>query len=110
VKRLKNNKDVTNSPHLWRETDRILFTVDEAAAMLPDGDTVNVKLNNRVGCIIGCDWPKAKVLEAMSKAMFVEASGTMAARTGFGLFMLTEGGDRYFIETREPVETEGGAS
>jgi hypothetical protein len=100
VKRLKNNKDVTGSPHLWRDTDRILYTVDEAAAMLPDGDTVNVKVNNAAGFIIGADWTKDDLLDAMSKAAFVEASGPLAARTGFGLFMLSERGDRYFIETK----------
>jgi hypothetical protein len=104
--RLKKGVDVTGDPAQWSDEDRILYTFDEAMAMLPDGDFVNVKVNNAPGLIVGADWTKDALREALAKAYLIEESGSTAARMGFGLYFLAEGGNRYFVETRSKQGAE----
>jgi hypothetical protein len=108
MKRFQDDKEVTDSPEAWRDTDRIHYTVHEALEMLPSGNTANVKVNNVAGMIVGADWTKANLLKVMMNARLIEASGPIAAGTGFGLHVLAEDGSRYFVETRNATDAAKG--
>lgn len=77
---------------------RVFLDYQEAEAMLPDGDFINVKLNP-FGALIGSDWKRADVLELLADGT-PELSGAVATGMGFGMAVLRQG--RYhFVETRQ---------
>jgi hypothetical protein len=76
---------------------RVFLDYEEAAAMLPDGDHVNVKLNPS-GMLVGSDWRRESVLVLLANGS-PELSGDVATSMGFGIAVLSDG-KYYFVETK----------
>lgn len=60
------------------------LTFEEAVAVLPDGDTINIKAG-RSGIIIGMDYSREGALERIRAAKSIKYSGPFARRLGFGM-------------------------
>lgn len=94
-----NDCDVTDRPDLWRETDRVYLTPEEAASMLPGDDPIHVVSNPGVGVMIGADWSKRDLAAALATATKIEESGPLARQRGYGLCFMTPDHQRLFIKT-----------
>lgn len=80
--------------------DAIYLNSDEAVSVLPDGDTIHTFLNPLAGAMLGADWDRSEVVEAITKSPCIHLTGPMARSMKHGLAI--EQGDRYvFIETDE---------
>ena len=71
---------------------------EDACAMLPDKEMVHTFRNPSFG-LIGADWPKAVIVEALKK-YGAELSGKVATSMKHGLVLKDESGF-LFIETRD---------
>lgn len=80
--------------------DRRLLTFAEAEALLPAGETVHTFRSGR-GLMLGADWDKRSVLEALNKAETIDVSGPVAQAMNHGLAINDEHG-WLFIETMGP--------
>jgi hypothetical protein len=79
-------------------SDREFLTYDKAVAMLPDGDTIHTFRSSIPGVIIGADWERENLLEAI-KIHNPELSGNQAAAMNHGLIIIDQHGP-LFIETK----------
>ena len=84
----------------------VMVAFDEAVTRLPDGEYIHTFSQYRVNLMVGCDWPRAELLDEMQKYT-VEESGPLATRMGHGL-VLRRGGDNLFIAT-DPLFASGDA-
>jgi len=81
------------------ETDeRVYLTYEQAAAMLPDGDTVHA-FRNTGPVLLGADWDRASVLEVLRTGR-PELAGEQATSMDHGLVAWDEHGPVFF-ETRK---------
>jgi hypothetical protein len=78
--------------------ERTKLEINEATKMLPDGDTVHT-FRNSAGMLIGADWDRADVLDAIKKHG-VELSGSQATAMGHGL-VLEDATGFLFVETKK---------
>jgi hypothetical protein len=69
------------SPSRQREP----LTLDEAVALLPDGDDIHT-FRGSGGIMLGADWDRQTVIAAMAECG-VEKSGPMATAMGHGLVL-----------------------
>ena len=76
----------------------VRLTYDEAAALLPEGESVHTFLDGGLA-LIGADWDRADVL-ALLRAGRPERSGEAATAAGHGIVAFRASGP-VFIETRE---------
>lgn len=83
---------------------RVELTVDEALAMLPEGDTVHTFRNPGVGMMMGADWNRPAIEEEILRAERRELTGGIAQSMGHGLVLFPKGAnhrsDLLFVETR----------
>lgn len=77
-----------------------LITREQALSMLPDGDYIHTFRGQRIP--IGADWPREKILSAISKYQF-ELTGPMATSTGYGMAFRDEHGV-VFVATRSGAD------
>jgi hypothetical protein len=61
------------------------LTLDEAVALLPDGDDIHT-LRGGGGMMLGADWSRREVIAAMAECG-VEKAGPMATAMGHGLVL-----------------------
>lgn len=81
------------------ETDeRVYLNYEQAAAMLPDGDTIHA-FRNSGGILVGADWDRASVLEALRTGR-PELAGEQATSMDHGLVAWDEHGPVFF-ETKK---------
>lgn len=76
---------------------REIVPLDEALAMLPGGDEIHT-FRGGGGIMIGADWPRDNLIEAMKSAKEIEFSGPMAASMGHKLCFKDEHGF-VFVQT-----------
>ena len=81
--------------------DRQFLTIREAIALLDDGDEIHVFCNPQAGTLLGADWSRKEVLDAIEKASFREVTGPMAQKVNHGLAIANEHG-QWFIKTKKP--------
>lgn len=81
------------------DEEREIVTPEQAAAMLPDGDTVHVFRNPMGNTLVGADWTKAELLKAFQK-YGVELSGPAATAMHHGICFMDESG-WVFVSTKE---------
>ena len=74
-------------------SERVYLTPEAAIAMLPEGDTINVKTNPSPGVIVGADWRRPNV-EKLIREGKPELSGDNATAMGFALAV-----GNHFIQT-----------
>lgn len=75
--------------------DKTVLTYDQAVALLPEGDEIHTFRNPHGGVLIGADWSRARILEVLAAAPFIEVTGPQAQETGHGLFVEDEHGALY---------------
>jgi hypothetical protein len=81
--------------------DRKSLTYDEAVAMLPDGDTIHTFRNPAWGLLLGADWSREYILNAIEKHG-CELTGGMAAGMNHGIWINDQkDGGGLFIETKK---------
>ncbi|MFA7121237.1 MAG: hypothetical protein WC277_07130 [Bacilli bacterium] len=83
--------------------DRVPLTTEQAIAMLPDGDTIHTFRNSIPGVLLGADWERADVLDAIDKATTREIGGPACCAMKHGLVVWT-GDSPLFVECREDVD------
>ena len=74
-------------------------TFEQACSMLPDGDSVHTFRNPRPMMIIGANWERHKIIEALQNAPEICLSGDVATNMHHGIAINT-GGSWLFIETK----------
>lgn len=77
------------------------LTLEEAVAMLPDGETIHTYINGPF-MLIGADWSREKVLDAFKKHG-AELSGKVATDMGHGI-VFWDGQRHVFVETKKAEE------
>lgn len=78
--------------------ERTFLTVEQATALLPDGDTIHVFLNPNAAMLIGADWSRKEIIELLSDSEILEVGGEACLKMGHGLVALKN--NRYhFIES-----------
>lgn len=79
-------------------SDRKYLSYDEAVALLPEDETIHVFRNPGVGCLIGADWDRGQVLEAL-KEHAPELAGEQATAMNHGIVIHDHHGPA-FIATK----------
>jgi hypothetical protein len=79
------------------------LTADEAISMLPEGDEVHTVVNSVPGVMLGCDWQRDNVIEAIRNHE-CELAGDMARRMNHGLVVWTREERPLFVATREDFD------
>lgn len=81
--------------------EKVIYTAEQAIALLPDGESVHV-FTNPAGMLLGADWERAEVEKLIRAAPQREQAGETATRMGHGLVVWNEKGDKpYFVSTRQ---------
>ena len=75
--------------------DKTFLTLDQAIPLLPEGNEIHTLRNPAAGILIGADWTRARILEVLAAAPFIEVTGPRAQETGHGLFVEDEHGALY---------------
>ncbi|MCE3234024.1 MAG: hypothetical protein K0Q50_204 [Vampirovibrio sp.] len=70
------------------------LTVEEALRFLPK---VHTMVNPSVNVLLGADWDIASLVDALRSAKHIGISGEHAMRSGHGIYMDSEDGNRVFI-------------
>ena len=76
-----------------------LLTVEQAVALLPDGDDIHTMVQSG-GMTIGADWSRESVLELLATTSRIEVGGPNCQAMGHGLIAWRPNGRPLFIETR----------
>lgn len=83
---------------------KVYVTKEQAASILPDGDSIHTFYNLGFG-LVGADWSRADLLEKLEKSDILELTGPAARGMGHGLCAYDKTtkslGDILFIETDE---------
>ena len=74
----------------------VSLTFDEAVKLLPEGDSIHTFRNPGAGMLIGADWDRAELLDAMRKSSDIQVTGKGAQAMGHGLVI--NSGGLLFIE------------
>ena len=77
------------------------LTIEEATALLPDGETIHTFYSTGV-CLIGCDWDRADILQKLVEVDKIELAGDSARSLGHGLAVYKDGAkliDVLLVET-----------
>ena len=69
----------------------IVLSFDEAVKLLPEGDSIHTVRNPRGGMMIGTDWGRAELLDAMRKSPEIQVTGRIAQSMGHGLAIDADG-------------------
>lgn len=77
--------------------DRVHLTVEQALAMLPDGESIHT-LRGGNGMMLGADWNRSSVEKAIRETDHRELSGHLATSMSHGL-CIKEDGRALYIET-----------
>jgi hypothetical protein len=81
------------------DEERVVLTVEQAVAMLPDGDSIHTFLDGVA--LIGADWSREEILEGFNTAESIELAGPTATSMGHGLVFLDNRGIWVFVETKK---------
>lgn len=79
--------------------EKEVITFDEAVKRLPDAEQVHT-FRQAGFAIIGADWDKTSLLDAMRKAPEIQVTGPQAQSMKHGLCIVDDSGP-LFIETHE---------
>ena len=80
--------------------ERELVSLEVAIGMLPNRAAVHTFRNAHIA-IVGADWERESLIEAMRAAPFIEIAGPGAQALGHGL-AITDKHGLLFIETQKP--------
>lgn len=80
---------------------QILLTPEQAISVLPGGDSVHV-YTNPAGMLIGCDWKRETLIDAIRKSPQLEIGGGMCRSMKHGLIVWESKTHPLFVEHVEP--------
>lgn len=66
---------------------RKFVTVEQGMSALPDGDTIHT-FYNPGGTLVGADWPRSDVQQAMERAELIELAGESAKALEHGIAII----------------------
>jgi hypothetical protein len=69
----------------------VVLSFDEAVKLLPDREEIHTFRNPRAGMLMGADWSREKLMEAMREASEIKVTGPSAQSTGHGLVIDRDG-------------------
>jgi len=78
--------------------ERVFLTAEQAIAMLPEGERVHTFRNPAGGMMLGADWPRDKIEQAIRQTEHRELTGKVATSMGHGLVIDNDG--PLFIATK----------
>ncbi len=90
------------------ERETLILTVDEAIAMLPDGESIHTFRASTPNMLVGCDWERQDLLDAIHKTDCLEIGGEMCCGMNHGLVVWTDD-NPLFVECREGTDYEKAA-
>lgn len=76
--------------------DTTIISLNEAIKLLPPGDKIHT-FRNPAGMMIGCDWTREAVIDALDKSGEIQVTGATAQSMKHGLW-IDDGGRGLFIE------------
>lgn len=79
---------------------RIFITSEQAINCLKDGQLIHTIINP-YGAIIGCDWSRESVIEALKGTDQIEIGGEICRKMNHALVAHRSDGPMLFIEARE---------
>lgn len=82
---------------------KVIVTQQDAIEMLPEGDEIHTFINAVPGVMLGADWSRKDVIEAIGRCM-CELAGETARRMKHGLAIWTREDRPLFVETREDFD------
>lgn len=82
------------------QKERKKLTVEQAEALLPDGDVLHTFRQPRDGILVGADWEKSRIIERF-KTNGVELAGFTARSMNHGLASFDEALGWLYVETRK---------
>jgi len=85
------------------EDDKLFLTYEQAVSMLSDDDQIHTFRSN-VMCLLGADWDRAELLEAIKNGK-PRVGGSQCKALGHGLVVFT-GNEPLFIETKNNAPEE----
>lgn len=100
-------KEPSTATTVETQNGRKLLSLQEAEAMLPDGNHIHTFRNNAVNMMIGADWKRVRILEVMA-LHGVEPSGPIATSMGHGLWVNDGQGRGLFVATRKAPSVSSG--
>lgn len=80
------------------DSDKEFIELDEAVKRLPKGKAIHT-IRQAGPCLLGADWDRPGLIEAMRKAPAIEVTGQIAQDMGHGLAIRDEH-DLLYIATR----------
>lgn len=83
--------------------DRVVLSKEQAISMLSDDETIHT-YRNAGFMLVGCDWDRAELLEAIEKNE-CELGGPMCQQMRHGL-VIHIGDSPLFVECREGIDYE----
>lgn len=82
------------------DDDAYELTVDEALAMLVDGEDIHTFLNPAVGIIVGADWSRKEAEDLIRRSPSRKQSGEQALSMKHGI-AVQDGRRWVFMQTKE---------
>jgi hypothetical protein len=73
-------------------------SVEDAIAMLPEGEYVHTFRNPAAGMMIGCDWKRDAIIKAITESDHRQLTGPAATAMKHGL-VINEGRSMLFVAT-----------
>jgi hypothetical protein len=86
---------------------RIVIGFDDAVSALPDGDDVHTFMQGGANMLIGADWPRDEIIDALRGADRIDVTGEQAQSIRHGLAIVhPRVSDAYlFIETARRTDS-----
>lgn len=87
------------------------LTLDDAIAALPEGDDIHTFMNPG-GMLIGADWSRAQIVEALKASPEIRITGPMAQgmKHGIAIKHPNRADDLLYVATRTRTDSEKVAS
>ncbi len=87
------------------DEQRAILTPEQAKAMLPEGDEIHTFRSYVPGVLLGADWGRDALVEAIDAADTLEIGGPACRNVNHGLVVWT-GNDPLFVECRDGMDYE----
>jgi len=79
------------------------ITADEAIARLPEGEYVHTFRNPSPGMVLGADWTREAIVEAINAAPEVLLTGEAATAMGHGMAIVHDGRPLFIATASQPA-------
>jgi hypothetical protein len=87
---------------------RSILTPEQAKAMLADGESIHTFRSSVPGVLLGADWDRNALMEAIDEAETLEIGGPACRNMNHGLVVWT-GDNPLFVQCRDDVDYDAAA-